>query len=169
MSSLNQTPAGLTIPKPLRPGDTVMMIGVSGAVRAEDVPAEVAAAARKLESLGFRVRTDESCFRRHGYLCGTDEQRADALNRAFADDSVDGVWCIRGGYGCIRMLDLVDWEMIRRHPKAFIGFSDITTLHIALQERCGLCTFHGPMGLSALADEGTRSSLLRAVGGAPDA
>lgn len=160
----------LTIPKPLRPGDTVALIGVSGCLHVEDVPARVAGCVKKLENLGFRVKLDDTCLKQFGYLSGTDEERAEALMRAFADDDVDGVWCIKGGYGCIRMLEYVDWDVIRAHPKAFIGFSDITTLHLAIQEKCGLCTFHGPMpnGDAFPGEAPYARSLMQAIGGQPE-
>ena len=159
----------MIIPKPLKPGDTVAMIGVSGAIRDDDLDGAVRTCAARLEGLGFRVKIDPSVYGQYGYLSGTDRERADALNRAFADDSVDGVWCIRGGYGCIRMLDMIDWEMIARHPKAFIGYSDITTLHTVLHERCGLCTFHGPMPVTSYFDGPMIDSLMHAITGHPDA
>ena len=157
----------MIIPKPLKPGDTVALIGVSGCVHRDDVAGYVADAKACLESLGFRVKVDESCYRRFGFLSGTDAERAAAFERAFCDDGADGVWCIKGGYGCARMVELVDWAKIAAHPKAFIGYSDITVLHIALHERCGLATFHGPMPGSGIT-EACRESLLHAVGGNPD-
>lgn len=158
----------MRMPRPLCPGDTVALIGVSGAIRGEDVAGEVARRAAELEALGFRVRVDDSCFGHYGYLSGTDAQRAAAMNRAFADDAVDGVWCIRGGYGCMRILPLLDWPMIARHPKAFIGYSDITALHLALNRRCELCTFHGPMPGHLPESAWARDSLLHALAGQPD-
>ena len=157
----------MIFPKPLKPGDTVALIGVSGCVHRDDVAGYVADAKGCLESLGFRVKVDESCYQRYGFLSGTDEARAEAFERAFLDDSVDGVWCIKGGYGCARMVERVDWAKIAAHPKAFIGYSDITVLHIALHERCRLATFHGPMPGSGIT-EACRESLLHAVGENPD-
>lgn len=159
----------MQIPKPLKIGDTIALIGVSGCIRGDHTEESVAASAEKLRKLGFRVRVDESVYGHYGYLSGTDRQRADALNRAFADDAVDGVWCVKGGYGCIRLLDLIDWDMIRSHPKAFIGYSDITTLHSALHEKCSLCTFHGPMPKTDLFEGPSLDSLMHAVTGRPDA
>ena len=157
----------MLFPKPLVPGDTVALIGVSGCVHAEDVDSYVANAAACLESLGFRVKVDATCSKRFGFLSGTDEERAAAFERAFLDDGIDGVWCIKGGYGCARMVDLVDWTAVAAHPKAFIGYSDITVLHLALHNRCRLATFHGPMPGSGIT-EPCRASLLHALSGEPD-
>lgn len=158
----------MTIPKPLRPGDTVAVIGVSGCVRGEDPERLVHESVKKLTGLGFRVKVDPTCWARYGYLSGTDEERAAAMNRAFADDTVDGVWCVKGGNGCIRLMEMIDWDMIARHPKAFIGYSDITTLHSALIGRCGLCTFHGPMPKTDRFDGKSLDSLMHAISGHPD-
>lgn len=158
----------MLIPKPLLPGDTVALVGVSGCIHEENAQELVQRAIARLEGLGFRVKED-GCARRYGYLCGTDEERAETFMRAFQDNTVDGIWCIKGGYGCIRMLDLIDWNVVKAHPKAFIGFSDITTLHTALHQRCGLCTFHGPMPKSNPMEPGaTTDSLMHAIGGQPD-
>ena len=159
----------MLIPKPLLPGDTVALVGVSGCIHEENVEELVQRAVQRLEGLGFKVKLDDTCGKKYGYLAGTDEERAAALMNAFADDEVDGIWCIKGGYGCIRMLDLIDWDMIAKHPKAFVGFSDITTLHTVLHERCGLCTFHGPMPKSGPMEPGaTTDSLMHALAGTPD-
>ena len=98
----------MIVPTPLKPGDTIALIGVSGCIRSKERNAEVEASAAKLTALGFKVKVDPTCCSQYGYLSGTDAERAAAFNRAFADDSVDGVWCIRGGYGCIRLMDLID-------------------------------------------------------------
>lgn len=158
----------MMFPKPLRPGDTVALIGVSGCLHVNDVSDRVDACVRRLEALGFKVKLDPTCKEQFGYFSGTDRERAEALNRAFADDSVDGVWCIKGGYGCIRILEYVDWEVIRSHPKAFIGFSDITTLHLAMNDKLGLATYHGPMPNSDSFPGAYGESLLHAIAGAPD-
>lgn len=158
----------MLIPKPLRPGDTVAVIGVSGCIHDDDAFHLVKDCVGKLTALGFRVKVDPTCWSRHGYLSGTDEARAAALNRAFADDSVDGVWCVKGGWGCLRLMKLIDWDVIRSHPKAFVGYSDVTTLHSAMHELCGLCTFHGPMPKTDRFDGASLDSLLHAVTGQPD-
>jgi muramoyltetrapeptide carboxypeptidase len=80
---------------------------------------------------------------RHGFLAGADEQRAADLNRALRADDIDAVWCLRGGYGTMRILPVIDWDALRRRPRALIGFSDNTALHLAAR-RVGVVSFHGP-------------------------
>lgn len=155
----------MVFPKPLHPGDTVRLIGVASRIEGDDLQEEVRKRADMLEALGFRVKVDASCFRKYGYLCGTDEERAKALMDAFDDDGADGVWCIRGGYGCLRLLPLMDWQVIRRNPKAFVGYSDITTLHMAIQQRCQLATFHGPMPGNLPTAPWAKKSLMDALAG----
>ncbi|MDQ6830515.1 MAG: LD-carboxypeptidase, partial [Gemmatimonadota bacterium] len=100
---------------------------------------------------------------RQGYLAGPDADRVEDLNRAFRDSRVDGVWCLRGGYGTMRILDAIDYDALRAHPKAIIGYSDITALHLAVAARCDLCSFHGPTARAILTDF-SRASLARAAG-----
>ncbi len=157
----------ITIPKPLLPGDTVAMIGVSGCIHKDPVQQYVDEAEAALRGLGFKVVVDATCGKRWGFFAGTDQERAGALNRAFADDRIDGIWCVKGGYGCNRMVELADWDMIRQHPKTFIGYSDITVLHTALHQRCRLATFHGPMPIGGIAESNV-ASLMHAITGQPD-
>jgi muramoyltetrapeptide carboxypeptidase len=99
-----------------------------------------------------------------GYLAGSDDHRAQLVNQLFADNSVDAIICARGGYGSLRILPLLDYDVIAKNPKVFIGFSDITALLIVLFARCGLVTFHGPV-VTSLADahELTVSSLFQTI------
>ncbi len=158
----------IVFPKPLYPGNTVAMVGVSGCIHNDHPEQDVQEAAQVLESLGFKVRIDPTCAKQYGFLSGTDRERADALNRAFADDEIDGIWCLKGGYGVARMLPLVDWEMIRSHPKALIGFSDITALHTALHTKCGLATYHGPMPCGGRITQASVPALMHAISGMPE-
>jgi muramoyltetrapeptide carboxypeptidase len=128
-------------PFPLKPGDT---IGIAAPAGPFD-PEKFKKGKTVLETMGFRICYDESIFQQHGFLSGTDTQRADQVNRLFADPSVQAIVCARGGYGSMRILPLLDLKTIRTHPKIFIGFSDISALLSALNEQCGLVTFHGPM------------------------
>ncbi len=101
---------------------------------------------------------------RDGYLAGNDESRRADLNAFIADASVDGLWCIRGGYGAMRLLNGLDYTAWRDRPRALIGYSDITALHSAIGPRAELVTFHGPTARAHLT-EFSRASLLAAVGG----
>lgn len=98
-----------------------------------------------LRRLGFFVWEGQSCHSLYGYLAGNDRLRADDLNQAFADQTVAGIFCLRGGYGAARILDLLDFDIIRANPKFFCGYSDITALHNAFNQRAGFMTFHTPV------------------------
>lgn len=97
----------------------------------------------RCRSLGLEPVLGESARNRFGYLAGTDEQRAKDLQIALDDDSIAGVWALRGGYGTVRLLDYLDFSRVGEKPKAYIGFSDNTTLHLALFN-AGIVSFHGP-------------------------
>lgn len=98
-----------------------------------------------LQEWGYRVKLSKGLTENHGYLAGTDKLRAQELNKFFADKEVDAILCCRGGYGCTRILDLLDYPLIRQNPKLLIGFSDITALHTAIGQNSRLVTIHGPM------------------------
>lgn len=132
-------------PRRLEPGDTVGMVLPASAAPAHDA---VAFAREQLEAIGFKVVLGAHAYERHGYFAGTDEERAADLNRMFADDTIKGIVCYTGGWGSPRILPLLDYQLIARKPKVLVGFSDITALLIAIQQRTGLVTFHGPVGSS---------------------
>ncbi len=98
----------------------------------------------RLQARGFRPKTYGDIYRSHNYLAGDDATRVEELMTAFADPETSAVWCARGGYGVMRLLDRIEFNAIRRNPKVFVGFSDITALHIAIGRQTGLVTFHGP-------------------------
>ena len=131
--------------KKLKKGDTIGLIAPSGAVRTEGA---IERAVAQTEQMGFCVKLGESCGQKYGYLSGTDEVRARDVNAMFRDPEVDAIVCVRGGYGTTRILDLLDYDAIRENPKIFAGYSDITAMHIAILEQCGLATFHAPMAVS---------------------
>ncbi len=130
------------VPPRLRPNDLVGLVSPAGNV--ED-SSRIENAVRYLEKLGFRVRVAAHAARVHGYLAGTDRERAEDLHAMFADARVRAVFCLRGGYGATRLLPLLDYRLIARHPKIFVGYSDITALLLAFWKKCRLVTFHGPM------------------------
>lgn len=111
------------------------------------VSRRVREAARNLELRGFEVKILPGVFETEGYLAGSDAVRLADLMTAFRDPGVKMILCLRGGYGSPRLLELIDFEELRRHPKIFVGYSDITSLLIALRQRAGLLTFHGPMAM----------------------
>ena len=151
-------------PRALMPGARVGIIAPSSPVTASE---RVDAALDAVRKLGFIPVEAKSCRETRGYLAGSDALRAADLTNFFADDSIEGIFCLTGGYGVSRMLDLVNWDSVRAHPKQFVGFSDITALHLALERECGLVTLHGPMphsnGLPAWNDI-TRERLLFCLG-----
>lgn len=117
-----------------------------------------------LAEMGFRLKIPAGIYKRNGFLAGSDQERAGIINQLFADPEVRGVVCARGGYGATRLEPYLDWDAISAHPKVFMGFSDITVLHHLIVSRCGLSTFHGPMGTTlGSASEDTRQSFLDAL------
>ncbi|MGN0778333.1 MAG: LD-carboxypeptidase [Aristaeellaceae bacterium] len=134
----------------LKFGDTLGFIAPSGAIRQEGA---IERAVAETKRMGFKVKLGESIGQQYGYLSGTDEVRARDIHAMFADNEVDAIICIRGGYGTMRLLNRLDYDLIARHPKIFVGYSDITALHIALLEKCGLATFHAPMAVSDWSDK----------------
>jgi len=128
-------------PKRLCPGDTIGVIAPASPGHMELTLAGI----HWLEEQGFHVELGKNVEQNMGYLAGTDADRAADINAMFASPAIDGIFCLRGGYGTMRLLDLLDYDSIRAHPKVFLGYSDITALHISIGQRTGLVTFHGPM------------------------
>lgn len=129
-------------PHPLLPGMTVGLVAPASPIFEQE---RRDAAVLLLQEMGFRVRRGVSVDMVDRCFAGSDAQRAADLTAMFLDETVDAIVCLRGGYGCTRLLHLLDWQAIARHPKPFVGFSDITALHAALRRHCGLVTYHGPM------------------------
>ncbi len=127
-------------PRALRRGDRVMLVSPSGPTKAE----RVARGVELLTDWGLDVVTGPNVFAQHHYLAGTDDLRLADLNRALGDPDVRGVLCTRGGYGTQRIVDGVDFDMVRADPKLVVGFSDITALQLALWRGARLATVHGP-------------------------
>jgi muramoyltetrapeptide carboxypeptidase len=146
-------------PPPLGPGARVALVAPAGPLRGE---ADVERGVANARLLGWEPVVGRHVLRRAGYLAGSDDERLADLNAALRDDAVDGVWCLRGGYGAMRLLPSVDYDVLRRRPKALVGFSDVTALHAAVGRHAGLVTFHGPVARGALPD-GSAASLRAAV------
>ena len=146
-------------PSPLAAGARVALLAPAGPLRG---PVDVATGEANARSLGWEPRTGAHVLDRHGYFAGRDADRLADLNRALRDDAIDAVWCLRGGYGIMRLLDGVDYDAVRRRPKPLIGFSDITALHAALAREADLVTLHGPVARNPLTPL-TRASLICAT------
>ncbi|SDD86692.1 S66 peptidase family protein [Sporomusa acidovorans] len=134
-------------PRRLCPGATLGIIAPASPGNRETAAAGI----HWLKEQGFQVRLGLTVNQEEGYLAGADTARAADLNAMFASPDIDGIICLRGGYGTMRLLDLLDYDLIKAHPKIFVGYSDITALHTSIGQRTGLVTFHGPM---AAADMG---------------
>jgi muramoyltetrapeptide carboxypeptidase len=137
----------LVRPPRLVPGSRIGLIAPAGPLLERD---DLTRAQELCRALDYEPVLGKNAYNRHGYLAGTDEQRLQDLNGALQDPAIDAVWCIRGGYGTIRILDRVDYEALARRPKAVIGFSDITALLNAVTRCAGIVTFHGPVARAAM-------------------
>jgi len=164
-------PRALRVPPLLTVGARIAMISPSGPLQG---PHELELAVATAEVLGWKAHVGQHALRRTGYFAGDDTQRGDDLLAALHDDSIDGIWCLRGGYGAARLLPRLSAELLQRYPKALIGYSDITALHAAWQQ-AGLVSYHGPTARAPLSDF-SRDSLGRALqhgtdscGAAPEA
>ena len=138
----------LKLPKALRKGDTIGLIA-PGYAFPENVLEETE---NTLKELGFKTYHTDRVLKRQGYFSNTDEKRAADINHMFQNSSIDAILCIRGGYGCTRIMDKLDYGAIAENPKALIGFSDVTALLNGIFKLTGLVTFHGPVG-STLDDD----------------
>ncbi|MCL2198396.1 MAG: LD-carboxypeptidase [Defluviitaleaceae bacterium] len=152
----------MTIPPKLKKGDTVAITATSGPVN----PQKLAAGIKILENMSLKVRIMESCHTTHSddaspYLAAPDEIRLRDLHTAFSDPDIKGIFAARGGYGAARLLPHLNYNLIRQNPKIFAGYSDVTALHIALNQICNLVTYHAPMPAADLptADLPTLKSL----------
>ena len=136
----------LLIPEHLTKGDTIAIISPSSAIY-EYEPYEIAV--ENFEAMGLKVKLGKYVKSKYGHLAGTDEERASELNIMFADSEINGIVALRGGSGAARILKLIDYNIITKNPKVFIGYSDITALHLAIYTKTGLVTFHGPLAVSS--------------------
>lgn len=150
-------------PPYLKEGDTVAIVAPAGAVEYD----EIIKAQAYLERRNLRVKLGKNIFKTFRYMAGTDEERVEDLHEAFLDTSVKAIICARGGYGSIRLIKLIDFDIIRRNPKIFCGYSDITVLSLMMAKHSDLITFSGPMAQSDFNDitEFTAQSFFNVVSG----
>ncbi|HEX6864125.1 MAG TPA: LD-carboxypeptidase, partial [Thermoanaerobaculia bacterium] len=129
------------LPPPAGPGDRVGVAALSGPVD----PAKLEAGISALRGLGFEPVLADNLLSRQGFLAGTDAERLAAFHRLVADPSLTAIFFSRGGYGLMRLLPALDWDLLARHPRAYVGYSDLTPFLLGLVERLGLVSFHGPL------------------------
>ncbi len=146
-------------PEPLAPGARVALVAPAGPLRDNE---EVTRATDNARVLGWEPVVAPHALARTGYFAGDDATRLRDLTDAIRDPSIDGIWCLRGGYGSMRLLPDIDFDAFARAPKPLLGYSDITALHAALWTRCGVITYHAPTARQPLTDF-SRESLARAV------
>jgi muramoyltetrapeptide carboxypeptidase len=134
-------------PARLRAGSRVALVAPAGPLLEQD---DLTRGQELCRALGFEPVLMPAAGRRHGYLGGTDEERLRDLNGALRDPAIDAIWCLRGGYGVIRILDKVDYRALAARPRPVIGYSDITALLAAIRQETGIVCFHGPMARAGL-------------------
>jgi muramoyltetrapeptide carboxypeptidase len=132
-------------PPRLKEGDTIALVTPGSYITQEEKNQSL----NNLNELGFSVNYSDHLMKKNGFLAGTDRERANDLNDMFEREDINGIVCARGGYGCARILPYLDYNLIRKNPKPFIGFSDVTAIQYALYKNCGLVSFHGPVGISS--------------------
>ena len=128
-------------PLPLRRGEKIGVVAPAGSFNDEQLKAGIEA----LRRAGFDVELAQGILDRKGYLAGEQEKRAKALQDFFRRQDIAAIFCARGGFGSIQLLPYLDTEVIRLHPKVFVGYSDVSILLNWLLQQCGMVTFHGPM------------------------
>ncbi|HKZ21941.1 MAG TPA: LD-carboxypeptidase [candidate division Zixibacteria bacterium] len=128
-------------PARLKIGNTIGVLSPASPVNSKKLKKGVL----KLNKLEYKVVLDKNVLAKRGFLAGEDKIRAKALNKMFANPKINAILCSRGGYGTLRLLNLLDYNKIKKNPKILMGFSDITALHLAINKKCNLVTFHGPM------------------------
>jgi muramoyltetrapeptide carboxypeptidase len=131
----------VTKPIALKPGDQIGIISPAGPLRETDLQEGLSI----METSGFGIRIAPHVYDKQGYLAGKDEVRLGDLHAMFQDPAIKAIFCARGGYGCLRLLDKIDYGLIKKNPKIFVGYSDVTALMMAIYNKTGLITIHGPM------------------------
>lgn len=130
-------------PKKLKKGDTIGIIAVSGKIKEYE---RILRAKAFFEKSGYSVIVSDTCRTSHRYMAGNnDDECINILHDFFLDKNIDMILCARGGYGTLRLINKIDWDIIRNHPKIFAGYSDITILLNMIYKKAGLITFHSPM------------------------
>lgn len=149
----------MRMPPTLAAGARIALVAPSGPLRSPD---ELDAAVANVTSFGWEAVAGEHVLARDGYFAGSDADRAADLNTALNDARIDGIWCVRGGYGAMRILESLDTDAMRSRPRALIGYSDITALHAAFGLSANVTGFHAPTARGRLSDF-SRDSMKRGL------
>lgn len=131
-------------PKSLESGDTIGILALSGEI---DDKNSIFNAKKYFEQKGFRVVLSENIFDKKRYLAGSDEKKVDELHKFFENNEINAILCARGGYGAIRLLDKINFDIIKKNPKIFAGYSDVTALNAMILKKTGLINFYSPMAV----------------------
>ncbi len=150
-------------PEKLEKGDTIGIVCPSSPVEPGMTPKLI----EKMESLGYKVKAADNLEENHGgFMAGSGKVRGEWVNKMFADPEVKAIFCVKGGDTSSRIMEYLDYDVIRNNPKIFVGYSDITNLHLGINQNCDLVTFHGPMVSSNILndfDDETAASLYAAI------
>ena len=133
----------MIFPEPLKKGDNVFLFCPSSPIIPEE---DIEKCKKIIIDLGFNPVIGKSLYENYGgYMAGKAEIRIEDLHEAFSRKDIKGIFCVKGGYSASQLLDKIDYELIKNNPKVFVGYSDVTNLHIVFNQKCNLGTYHGPM------------------------
>ena len=154
----------MIFPEPLKKGDNVFLFCPSSPIVPEE---DIEKCKKVIIDLGFNPVIGKSLYENYGgYMAGKAEIRIEDLHEAFSRQDIKGIFCVKGGYSASQLLDKIDYELIKNNPKVFVGYSDVTNLHIVFNQKCSLGTYHGPMVKSNMINDFndyTKSSFFEAM------
>ena len=154
----------MIFPEPLKKGDNVFLFCPSSPIIPEE---DIEKCKKVIIDLGFNPVIGKSLYENYGgYMAGKAEIRIEDLHEAFSRKDIRGIFCVKGGYSASQLLDKIDYELIKNNPKVFVGYSDVTNLHIVFNQKCNLGTYHGPMVKSNMINdfnEYTKTSFFEAM------
>ena len=154
----------MIFPEPLKKGDNVFLFCPSSPIIPEE---DIEKCKKVIVDLGFNPVIGKSLYENYGgYMAGKAEIRIEDLHEAFFRKDIKGIFCVKGGYSASQLLDKIDYELIRNNPKVFVGYSDVTNLHIVFNQKCNLGTYHGPMVKSNMINDFndyTKASFFKAL------
>ena len=153
-------------PKKLKKGDTIGILAVSGRIKE---PEKIHNCSKFFNELGYKTLISDTCYSSHRYMAGNnDDECINALHSFFLNDDINAIICARGGYGTLRLINKINWNIVRNNPKIFAGYSDITVLLSLMYKKCGLITFHSAMAngdFGSEIEEYTKDSFFNTLSG----